>query len=61
MADVANRTRLESICREINPQLVFHVVAYKNAELMEVFLEAIRTYIEGVLNVVELSLKYDVN
>lgn len=37
MADVANRTRLESISREINPQLVFHVVAYKNAELMEVF------------------------
>lgn len=37
MADVANRTRLESISREINPQLVFHVAAYKNAELMDVF------------------------
>lgn len=37
MADVANRTRLESISREINLQLVFHVAAYKNVELMDVF------------------------
>ena len=61
VADVTNRTRLEAIFQEANPQLVFHAAAYKNVQLMEDFVsEAIRTNVEGTLNVVELSLKYDV-
>lgn len=62
VADVANHSRLEAVFREVNPQLVFHAAAYNNIQLMEDFVsEAIRTNIEGTLNIVELSLKYDVN
>lgn len=62
VADVINRTRLESIFRENAPQIVFHAAAYNNVELMNDYVsEAIRTNVEGSLNVVELSMKYNVS
>lgn len=61
VADVANRTRMESIFKEVSPQVVFHAAAYKNKQLMEDFVsEAIQTNIQGTINVVELALKYNV-
>lgn len=62
VADVANRTRMEAVFREVNPQLVFHAAAYKNEQLMDDFIsEAIQANVEGTLNVAELSLKYNVD
>ena len=62
VADVINRTRLEFIFRENTPQIVFHVAAYNNVGLMNDYVsEAIRTNVEGSLNVVELSMKYNVS
>lgn len=62
VADVINRTRLEFIFRENAPQIVFHAAAYNNVELMNDYVsEAIRTNVEGSLNVVELSMKYNVS
>lgn len=61
VADVVNYTRLESIFQETNPQMVFHAAAYNNERLMNDFIsEAIQTNVEGVSNVVSLSLKYNV-
>lgn len=61
VADVVNYTRLESVFQETNPQMVFHAAAYNNERLMDDFIsEAIQTNVEGVSNVVSLSLKYNV-
>lgn len=61
IADVVNYTRIESIFQEMSPQMVFHAAAYNNERLMDDFIsEAIQTNVEGVLNVAELSLKYNV-
>lgn len=62
VADVTNRTRMESIFRQNTPQIVFHAAAYNNVELMNDYVsEAIRTNVEGSLNVVEMSVKYGVS
>lgn len=61
IADVVNHTRMESVFQEMNPQMVFHAAAYNSEQLMDDFIsEAIQTNVGGVLNVVGLSLKYNV-
>lgn len=62
VADVANRTRMESIFKDEQPQLVFHAAAYKHAQLMEDYAsEAIQSNVLGVMNVVDLTVKYKVS
>lgn len=59
VADVANRTRMEAIFKEAQPQLVFHAAAYKHVQLMDDFMsEAIQTNILGTVNVADLAVKY---
>lgn len=61
VADVANRTRMEAIFKETQPQLVFHAAAYKQPQLMEDYVsEALQTNVLGTMNVADLSLQYKV-
>ena len=59
VADVANRTRMEAIFRETQPQVVFHAAAYKQPQLMEDYVsEALQTNLLGTINVADLALQY---
>ena len=61
IADVRNRTMLEPIFKEYNPDVVFHAAAYKHVPLMEDFPpQAILTNVLGTKNIADLSVKYGV-
>lgn len=62
VADVANRTRMEAIFKDTQPQLIFHAAAYKHAQLMQDYVsEAIQSNVLGTMNVVDLAAKYEVS
>ncbi|WP_299991322.1 polysaccharide biosynthesis protein [uncultured Bacteroides sp.] len=59
VADIANRSRMESIFGQYMPQLVFHAAAYKDISMLDEYPdEAVRTNVAGTKNVVDLSVKY---
>lgn len=59
VADVLNRTRIESIFKENQPELVFHAAAYKQPQLMEDYVsEALQTNVAGTMNVADMAVKY---
>lgn len=59
VADVANRTRMEAIFVENQPQLVFHAAAYKQTDLMQDYVsEVLQTNVLGTMNVVDLAMQY---
>lgn len=61
VADVTNRTRMEAIFKDTQPQLVFHAAAYKQPLLMEDYVsEALQANVLGTMNIADLAVKYNV-
>ena len=61
LASVLENQRLEKIFEEFQPDIVIHAAAYKHVPLCETNdEEAIRNNILGVKNIVDLSVKYEV-
>jgi FlaA1/EpsC-like NDP-sugar epimerase len=61
IANVRERTRLDSIFKEYRPDIVFHAAAHKHVPLMEENpTEAIKNNVFGTLNVAECADKYGV-
>lgn len=59
VADITNRTRMEAIFKEAQPQLVFHAAAYKQPLLMEDYTsEALQVNVLGTMNIADLAVKY---
>lgn len=59
VADIANRSRLEKIFRDFQPDYIFHAAAYKHVPMMEENVsEAIQTNIQGTKNLADLAVKY---
>ncbi len=62
IADMRDRRRLENVFQEHKPDIVFHAAAHKHVPLMEVNVEdAVTNNIYGTRNIVEVSLKNDVD
>ncbi|NLC26639.1 MAG: polysaccharide biosynthesis protein, partial [Fastidiosipila sp.] len=60
VADIANKSRLEKIFKDANPEYIFHAAAYKHVPMMEENVsEAIQTNIQGTKNLADLAVKYD--
>ena len=56
IADVRNRSRMESVFSEFHPEVIFHAAAYKHVPLMERHPpEAILNNVIGTRNVAELA------
>ena len=61
IGDISNKTRMERLFDFYKPQIVFHAAAYKHVPLMEENpSEAVYTNILGTKNLVDLSLKYNI-
>ncbi|MDG1915463.1 MAG: nucleoside-diphosphate sugar epimerase/dehydratase [Crocinitomix sp.] len=61
IGDIRNYERLENVFKTLKPNYIFHAAAYKHVPLMENNpSEAIITNVLGSKNLVDLSLKYDV-
>jgi len=61
LADIRDRRLVERIFTEYNPQVVFHGAAYKHVPMQEINpWEAVFTNILGTRNLVEASLKWQV-
>lgn len=61
VADVRDRSSMETIFNTYRPQLVFHAAAYKHVPMMEAQpQEAVHTNIFGTQNVAELACTYGV-
>jgi FlaA1/EpsC-like NDP-sugar epimerase len=61
IGDIRNYERLENVFKTLRPDYIFHAAAYKHVPLMENNpSEAIITNVLGSKNLVDLSLKYDV-
>jgi FlaA1/EpsC-like NDP-sugar epimerase len=59
IADIRNKTRLESIFATYHPQIVYHAAAYKHVPMMEKYpLEAIQTNVFGTIHIADLAAKY---
>lgn len=62
IANICDRDVLESIIQSYRPDVIFHAAAYKHVPLMEQNpQQAILNNVGGTKNLVELSLKYNVN
>jgi len=62
IADMRDRHRLDNVFQEHRPDIVFHAAAHKHVPLMEVNVEdAVTNNIYGTRNIVEASLKNDVD
>lgn len=61
IVNIQQRDKLAAIFRSFHPKIVFHAAAYKHVPLMEIQPdEAILNNVLGTKNLIELSLKYDV-
>jgi FlaA1/EpsC-like NDP-sugar epimerase len=61
LADITNRSRMESLFEEFKPQYVYHAAAYKHVPMMELCpTEAVRNNVVGVKLIADLSVKYNV-
>ena len=62
LSDIRDSSSLGNVFEEYKPQVVFHAAAYKHVPLQESFpWEAVKTNIFGTLNVVEASIKHDID
>lgn len=62
IGDIRNRDRMENVFNTFNPKFVFHAAAYKHVPLMEDNpSEAILTNVNGTKNLVDLSIKYNID
>ncbi len=61
LADITNKSRMESLFEEFKPQYVYHAAAYKHVPMMELCpTEAVRNNVVGVKLIADLSVKYHV-
>ena len=61
IADVRNRSRMESIFKECRPHFVYHAAAYKHVPMMELHpYEAVLTNVIGTKNMADLAVEYGV-
>jgi FlaA1/EpsC-like NDP-sugar epimerase len=59
IGDIRSSDRLEEIFDNYHPQLIFHAAAYKHVPMMETNpIEAIRTNVEGTINLANKAIKY---
>ena len=59
VADISNKTRMETIFKEYKPQYIFHAAAYKHVPMMEDNVsESIQINVLGTKNVADLAVKY---
>ena len=59
VADVANKSRIEKIFKDAEPDYIFHAAAYKHVPMMEENVsEAIQTNIQGTKVLADLAVKY---
>jgi FlaA1/EpsC-like NDP-sugar epimerase len=62
LADITNKSRMESLFEEFKPQYVYHAAAYKHVPMMELCpTEAVRNNVVGVKLIADLSIKYNVD
>jgi FlaA1/EpsC-like NDP-sugar epimerase len=60
LADITNKSRMESLFEEFKPQYVYHAAAYKHVPMMELCpTEAVRNNVVGVKLIADLSVKYN--
>jgi FlaA1/EpsC-like NDP-sugar epimerase len=61
LADVTNKTRMEKLFEEFEPQYVYHAAAYKHVPMMELCpTEAVRNNVIGVKIIADLSIQHKV-
>jgi FlaA1/EpsC-like NDP-sugar epimerase len=61
LADVTNKTRMEKLFEEFEPQYVYHAAAYKHVPMMELCpTEAVRNNVIGVKIIADLSIQHNV-
>ena len=61
LADVTNKTRMQKLFEEFEPQYVYHAAAYKHVPMMELCpTEAVRNNVIGVKIIADLSIQYKV-
>jgi FlaA1/EpsC-like NDP-sugar epimerase len=62
LADITNKSRMESLFEEFKPQYVYHAAAYKHVPMMELCpTEAVRNNVVGVKLIADLSIKFNVD
>lgn len=62
ISDIRNKETLEAIFKSNNIDIVFHAAAYKHVPLMENNpYEAVRVNVKGTKNVMDLSVKYNID
>jgi FlaA1/EpsC-like NDP-sugar epimerase len=61
LADITNKTRMEKLFEEFEPQYVYHAAAYKHVPMMELCpTEAVRNNVIGVKIIADLSIQHKV-
>jgi FlaA1/EpsC-like NDP-sugar epimerase len=61
LADVTNKTRMQKLFEEFEPQYVYHAAAYKHVPMMELCpTEAVRNNVIGVKMIADLSIQFKV-
>lgn len=62
LGDVTNKTRMQKLFEEFEPQYVYHAAAYKHVPMMELCpTEAVRNNVIGVKIIADLSIQYKVD
>ena len=61
LADVTNKTRMQKLFEEFEPQYVYHAAAYKHVPMLELCpTEAVRNNVIGVKVMADLAIQYKV-
>ena len=61
LADITNKTRMQKLFEEFEPQYVYHAAAYKHVPMMELCpTEAVRNNVIGVKIMADLAIQYKV-
>jgi FlaA1/EpsC-like NDP-sugar epimerase len=61
LADITNKTRMQKLFEEFEPQYVYHAAAYKHVPMMELCpTEAVRNNVIGVKIIADLSIQFNV-
>jgi len=59
LADITNKSRMQSMFEEFKPQYVYHAAAYKHVPMMELCpTEAVRNNVVGVKIIADLAIQY---
>jgi FlaA1/EpsC-like NDP-sugar epimerase len=62
LADITNKTRMQKLFEEFEPQYVYHAAAYKHVPMMELCpTEAVRNNVIGVKIIADLAIEHKVD